>query len=113
MKLIDDWRQAYRFVSMQCMALAVALQGAWEVMPPPLKDRLPDGWVTGISIALLVLGMVGRLVKQGGSDADENQDVAGGPRGPAGGGSGDLGQGPQRRETSGSDGCQGGGQGQC
>lgn len=49
---------------MQAMAAAVALQGAWEILPPPLKDRLPDGLVTGISMALLLLGMIGRLVKQ-------------------------------------------------
>lgn len=77
MKLISNWKEAPKFISMQCMAVAVALQGSWEVMPIPLKDQLPDGVVTGLSITLLVLGMIGRLVKQGDGDADQDKEVAG------------------------------------
>lgn len=68
-RLIDDWRQAYKFASMWAMSAAVALQGAWQMLPPDLKGALPDGLVTWASVALVVLGMVGRLVHQGGGDA--------------------------------------------
>jgi hypothetical protein len=65
MKLVPNVRNAWRWISMQAMGVAVALQGAWVFIPDDLKARAGDdlaNWVTG---ALLVLGMIGRLVKQG------------------------------------------------
>jgi hypothetical protein len=49
---------------MQCMGLALALQGAWEVMPDDMKAGIPPKLVTYIALGLLVIGMAGRLVKQ-------------------------------------------------
>lgn len=68
MKLVDDARRAWRWISVQCMALALALQGAWEACPDELKTGIPPRTVTIITLALLVLGIVGRLVKQGGTN---------------------------------------------
>ena len=65
MKLVPNARKAWRWISMQAMGVAVALQGAWVFIPDDLKSRVGDdtaAWITG---ALLVLGMIGRLVKQG------------------------------------------------
>ena len=65
MKLVPNARKAWRWISMQAMGVAVALQGAWVFIPDDLKARVGDdtaAWVTG---ALLVLGMIGRMVKQG------------------------------------------------
>ena len=65
MKLVPNARKAWRWISMQAMGVAVALQGAWVFIPDDLKARAGDdtaAWVTG---ALLVLGMIGRMVKQG------------------------------------------------
>jgi hypothetical protein len=64
MKLVDDAKQAWRWISMQCMGLALALQGAWEVMPDDMKAGIPPKLVTYIALGLLVIGMAGRLVKQ-------------------------------------------------
>ena len=69
MRLVKDARKAWRWWSVQAMALAVAIQAGWQAMPEDLAARLPDGWVTGLSIAVLVLGIIGRLVDQGGEDA--------------------------------------------
>lgn len=65
MKLVDDAKRAWRWISVQCMALALALQGAWEVLPDEMKTGIPPRAVTLITLGLLVLGIVGRLVKQG------------------------------------------------
>jgi len=65
MRLVPNARKAWRWISMQAMGVAVALQGAWVFIPDDLKSRVGDdtaAWVTG---ALLALGMIGRLVKQG------------------------------------------------
>lgn len=64
MKLIDEWKKAYRMLSVQAMGLALAVQGAWPTMPEDLKARLPSHLVYWVSALLLVAGIVGRLVRQ-------------------------------------------------
>lgn len=64
MKLVDDAGKAWRWFSMQAMAWALAIQGAWAAMPEDMKTSIPAGLVHWITMALLVLGIVGRLVKQ-------------------------------------------------
>jgi hypothetical protein len=69
MRLVTNANRAWRWFSVQAMTAAIALQAGWQAMPPDLAERIPAEWVTGLSIAVLVLGIVGRLVDQGGSDA--------------------------------------------
>lgn len=64
MRLIDEWRQAWRWFSCQAMALAAAVQGAWAAVPADMKAHIPAGIVTAATITLLVAGIGGRLVKQ-------------------------------------------------
>lgn len=64
MKLIPQWRRAWRMFSVQAMTGATALLGAWQAFPPDLKAALPADWVNGAAIALLVLGIAGRLIDQ-------------------------------------------------
>lgn len=68
MKIVPNWRKAWSWFSMQAMVASAALQGAWLALPPDLKTKVPGDWVTAAAIVLLVLGAVGRLVDQGGSD---------------------------------------------
>jgi hypothetical protein len=67
MKLIDNWHKAHRMLSVQAMALAAAIQGAWPTIPEDLKAAIPAVWVHWVSLALLVAGIVGRLVDQDGT----------------------------------------------
>jgi protein-S-isoprenylcysteine O-methyltransferase Ste14 len=64
MKFVDDVKQARRWISVQAMAAALSLQGAWAVIPDELKASIPAEYVQGLTLVLLVLGIVGRLVKQ-------------------------------------------------
>jgi len=64
MKLVDNARDAWRWFSVQAMALAVAIEGAWLAVPPDLKSRIPETWVDAVTMGLLVLGIFGRVVKQ-------------------------------------------------
>jgi hypothetical protein len=63
MKLVDNARRAWRWFSMHCMAGAAAIQAAWIQLPDDLRSTLtkPAAYLT---IALMVLGVIGRLVKQ-------------------------------------------------
>jgi anti-sigma-K factor RskA len=64
MTFVDDVKKAWRWISVQAMAAAVAVQGAWELLPDDMKAGIPPKLVTAITVALLVLGIAGRLVKQ-------------------------------------------------
>jgi hypothetical protein len=64
MKLIDNAGKAWRMFSVQAMTLAAALQGVWAELPADLKADLPPNIVHWVSLALLVAGIVGRLVVQ-------------------------------------------------
>ena len=64
-QLVDDWKKAWRWFSMNCMVVAAAIQGAWVYVPDDMREAVPHHIVEGITITLLVLGVLGRLVKQG------------------------------------------------
>jgi hypothetical protein len=63
-KLVPDWRQSWKWFSTQAMALAVAIQGAWMFIPEDMKESLPKDLVGYATMALLILGVAGRLVNQ-------------------------------------------------
>jgi hypothetical protein len=64
LELVDDAKQAGRWLSVQSMVVAGAVQGAWLFLPEDLKASIPPNVVQGITLALLAIGVVGRLVKQ-------------------------------------------------
>lgn len=64
MRMIAEWRRAWRWFSVQAMALAAALQGAWAALPDDMKQHVPAGVVAFATMALLLLGIAGRLVLQ-------------------------------------------------
>lgn len=63
MKLIPNARKAPRMLSVQAFAAIGVLQTAW-LASPEVQALLPSVWVQGITLALTVLGVVGRLVDQ-------------------------------------------------
>lgn len=64
MRFIDEWHRAWRWFSVQAMALAVAVQGAWAAFGDDLKQNVPHWLVTTITLCLLAAGIGGRLVRQ-------------------------------------------------
>jgi hypothetical protein len=63
-RLVEEWKSAWRWFSLQAMALTAAIQAAWGAMPDDLKQHFPAKAVSAVSIALLLLGIGGRLLKQ-------------------------------------------------
>ncbi|WP_394540183.1 hypothetical protein PRJ39_06330 [Lysobacter enzymogenes] len=68
MKLIENWRQAWRFLSVQAMSLALAVQGVWLNIPDDLRVHVPGRIATYVTASVLVLGLFGRLFQQRGAD---------------------------------------------
>ncbi len=64
MKLIPNWKRAWRMFSVQSMALAAAITGAWPAVPDDLKALLPPHLAHWVAVVLLVAGIAGRLVDQ-------------------------------------------------
>lgn len=64
MKLIANWRKAYRMLSIQAMAIATAIQGAWMFIPEDMKASIPPTIVQWVTMGLLAFGIAGRLVDQ-------------------------------------------------
>jgi hypothetical protein len=64
MKLVENAKSAWRWFSVQSMVLAGAIQGAWLFVPEDLRASVPQNWLQSITIALMVAGVAGRLVKQ-------------------------------------------------
>lgn len=65
MRLIDDWRQAWRWFSVQAGAVVVLLPVAWEALPDETKALIPDAWLPWIVSAVGVAVVIGRLIPQG------------------------------------------------
>ena len=66
MKLVADWKDAWKWISVNCMVIATAIQGAWVYVPEDMRTSLPPNLVHFLTIGLLAVGVAGRLIKQGG-----------------------------------------------
>lgn len=64
MKLVPDWRNAFRWISMQCFVLTGILQTAWQTLPADMKISIPPPYIFYLTMALLFTGAVGRLIDQ-------------------------------------------------
>lgn len=65
MKLVPDWRRAWRWFSVQALAVLAALPVAWAELPPDVQAMLPETWRPWLLAGLALAGLVGRLVDQG------------------------------------------------
>jgi len=68
MRLVKDARKAWRWFSVQAMALQGAAAGAWLVVPDDMRAAVPAEWLAACAVVLTVLGVAGRLVDQNGTD---------------------------------------------
>jgi hypothetical protein len=62
--LVDDAKDCWRWLSVQIPALNLAFLATWAMLPAKFQDALPAHWVVAIAAGLLVLGVLGRLIKQ-------------------------------------------------
>lgn len=62
---IDNWRKAYRMLSVQAAALLALVAAAYDHLPT-LHAYLPDGWVKWAALAVIAA----RIIKQDKLNAD-------------------------------------------
>jgi hypothetical protein len=64
LKLIDNWRYAWRLISLRAMSVALAVQATWLSLPVDLRVHIPDRATAALTAVLLITGLVGRLIRQ-------------------------------------------------
>jgi uncharacterized heparinase superfamily protein len=65
MKLVHNWRRAWRWFSVQALAVSATAPAAWLAVPDDMRAAVPAEWLAAAGIALGVMGLVGRLMDQG------------------------------------------------
>lgn len=74
MKLVDNWRSAWKWWSMRFAAAAVAAQGAWMTIPQDtLLEFISDAAQRKITALLVLAAIIGRLIDQGTAAPKEPQ----------------------------------------
>jgi hypothetical protein len=64
MILIRNWRESWRFFSMQAFALAGAIQTTWLSVPAEQQALVPVEWVMYATVLCVALGAIGRVTIQ-------------------------------------------------
>lgn len=64
MRFVENWRNAWKWFSVQALAVIIALPMVWMALPADVKAMVPDGWEKWIVIAIAAAGLMGRLVDQ-------------------------------------------------
>jgi hypothetical protein len=47
MKLIEEWRQAWRYTSVWASGAGIGVLTAWNMMPMAVRDQVPD-WIEAL-----------------------------------------------------------------
>ena len=64
MKMVPEWHKAWRWLSVQALAVIAVLPFAWEYIPIDVRNMIPLEWQPFVFSAFAVGGILGRLVKQ-------------------------------------------------
>lgn len=80
MKLISDWKKAWKFPSVWLTALGIVLSSAveiistaWKMLPPHLAAKLPGS--TSVAIVFMGLALIGRILSFGDDKIDGENNV--------------------------------------
>lgn len=58
-RLVENWRHAYKFLSVQLAALLALISAAYDYLPS-IQQYLPEGWVHYMALAIIAT----RLIQQ-------------------------------------------------
>lgn len=81
MRLIDDWKRAWRLFSVQAAAALVALEVAGDYLPE-LKEYLGDDFAKWIGVGIIVARVIRQTPARAGADTrggSPDRDVAAAP----------------------------------
>lgn len=61
MKIVSNWRSAWKWLSVQFLALQVA----WQALPAEAVAVIPLAWQGYITLGLALAALLGRMIDQG------------------------------------------------
>lgn len=62
--MIENWKSAWRWFSVQLASLLIVLPWAWAQLPEDIKAMIPPEW-HGVIVSLMGAAIVlGRMIKQ-------------------------------------------------
>lgn len=64
MKLVPQWQQSYKWLSMHALALAGVLPSVWCSLPGEWRSVIPISYVAIAAGITSLLGIAGRLLDQ-------------------------------------------------
>ena len=64
MKLIDEWRSCFKFISVQANSIGIAIAGTYSLLYEQLKENFPPKIMAGVTGLVFLAGILGRLVSQ-------------------------------------------------
>lgn len=64
MTLIPNIKQTWKMFSIQAQTINAALLVSWQSLPATFQTILPVQYLIIIAVALLLLGIVGRVIQQ-------------------------------------------------
>jgi anti-sigma-K factor RskA len=70
MKLIPEWRSAWRWYSVQALAIIAALPIVWASLPPEWQAEVPSEWIKVMVVVVAIAGILGRVLQQPGVPGD-------------------------------------------
>lgn len=70
-RLIDDAAKAWKFGSMQIMALAVMILGVWTADPDLIREIIPPRYLHLFLALVIISGMIARLHKKPDQPGDD------------------------------------------
>lgn len=64
MKLVDNWKQCWKWYSMHPQWVQTAAVGTWVNMPGDWRAAFPAKYLVVLCASMMVIGMLGRLIDQ-------------------------------------------------
>lgn len=64
MRLIDDWKACWKYASIWCNTIGVAISGAYGSFYEQLKDNIPPKYMMITTGVVFIMGIVGRVISQ-------------------------------------------------
>jgi hypothetical protein len=64
MTFVANWKDAWKWFSIQALFVIAMLPLVWAALPADAKALLPNGWEPWVLFALAISGIVGRLIDQ-------------------------------------------------
>lgn len=64
MKLVDNAKNAWKWFSVQALAISGAMPLVWLNIPDEMRNTIPPDYVMLATCVMAVLGLIGRVVDQ-------------------------------------------------